>query len=53
MFAVLQRQLWDEGGYIIWGDQDLVDATSRRVRGLTQKRYLPLGGYDFKTVSVT
>lgn len=42
-----QRMLWDEGGYIIWGFRNALDASSTRVRGLFPSVIRPLGYYDF------
>lgn len=42
-WAAVQQQQWDEGGYIVWGGLDNLDAASVRVAGFTPGKYLPLG----------
>jgi peptide/nickel transport system substrate-binding protein len=46
----LQQTLWDEGGYVQWADPQWVDATSATVHGISQARWCPLGGFDFRGV---
>jgi len=53
MFIELQRMLWEEGGYIIWGFNNVLDAYSRNVQGLKASRVRWLGFYDFTDVSMT
>ena len=43
---------YDEGGYIIWGFRQQVDAYGANVQGLEESKYLPLGNYKFSKVSV-
>jgi peptide/nickel transport system substrate-binding protein len=43
----LQQQLWDEGGYIIWGFPNTLDATSSKVKGIVGSVIRPLQYYDF------
>jgi len=45
-----QKMLWDQGGYIIWGFLNNVDATSSKVHGLKPSAVRPLGWYDFTNV---
>jgi peptide/nickel transport system substrate-binding protein len=47
-YADLEQQQWSEGGYLIWGVQDLIDAASSRVQGITPSPNYNLGRYDFK-----
>ena len=42
-WQAVQRQQWEDGGYVIWANVNNVDATSTRVAGITPSRYLPLG----------
>lgn len=49
----LQQQLWNEGGYIIWGQNDTIDATRPNVHGVLPSRYYLLGGCDFKSYWLT
>ena len=43
---------YDEGGLIIWGFRQQVDAYGSNVQGLEPSKYLPLGNYKFSKVSV-
>ena len=47
-----QKIEYDEGGYIIWGFRRQVDGYTATVQGLKPSKYLPLGNYWFKYVSV-
>jgi peptide/nickel transport system substrate-binding protein len=47
-YAELEQQQWAEGGYLIWGVQDLIDAASPRVQGIVPSPYYNLGRYDLK-----
>jgi peptide/nickel transport system substrate-binding protein len=49
IFDDLQRMLWDDSGYIIWGFIKFTDATSRRVQGLVEHPYFNLGAFQFRT----
>jgi peptide/nickel transport system substrate-binding protein len=49
----LQEILWNEGGYIIWGYNSVLDAYSSKVNGLYGGGVRPLGYYDFLNVSLT
>ncbi|HET9422848.1 MAG TPA: ABC transporter substrate-binding protein [Nocardioides sp.] len=43
---------YEEGGLIIWGFRQQVDAYGANVQGLEPSKYLPLGNYKFSKVSV-
>ncbi|MBD3915872.1 ABC transporter substrate-binding protein [Nocardioides hwasunensis] len=43
---------YNEGGYIIWGFRQQVDAYGSTVQGLEPSKYLPLGNYGFRKVSL-
>jgi peptide/nickel transport system substrate-binding protein len=47
-YAKLEQQQWDEGGYIIWGVQNLIDAASPKVQGIVPNPHYNLGRYSFK-----
>jgi peptide/nickel transport system substrate-binding protein len=47
-----QQIEYDEGGLIIWGFRQQVDAFGSNVKGLEPSKYLPLGNYKFNKVSV-
>jgi peptide/nickel transport system substrate-binding protein len=53
LYAEAQRMLYDEGGYIIWGFPNLIDAASTRVKGLKTSSARSLGYYDFLDVTVS
>jgi peptide/nickel transport system substrate-binding protein len=44
----LQVDLYDEGGYVLWGTQQLVDAASPTLRGITPNPLFPLGYFEAK-----
>ena len=43
---------YNEGGLIIWGFRNQIDAYANNVQGLEPSKYLPLGNYRFSKVSV-
>lgn len=47
LWVEAQRMLWDQGGYIIWGFIQYIDATSAKVHGITPSSVRPLGWYTF------
>ena len=47
-----QELEYNEGGYIIWGFRQQVDAFATNVQGLEPSKYLPLGSYKFHKASV-
>lgn len=47
----LQQKMFEEGGYIVWGFPNQIDAYQKYVAGLRKDRTgLPLGGYCFREV---
>jgi peptide/nickel transport system substrate-binding protein len=50
LWVEAQKMLWNQGGYIIWGFLNNVDATSAKVHGLKPSAVRPLGWYDFTNV---
>jgi peptide/nickel transport system substrate-binding protein len=49
-----QMLQWNEGGYIVWGFDNLLDAYSAKLSGFTPaKSGFPLGNYGFKEVGFT
>lgn len=44
----VQRRQWTNGGYIIWGTLDLVDARSAKLKGLVRDSGFALGDLDFR-----
>jgi peptide/nickel transport system substrate-binding protein len=49
-YAEAQKILWDEGGYIIWGFRELLDASSAKVKGIEASTQRNLGYYRFEAV---
>jgi peptide/nickel transport system substrate-binding protein len=49
LYAALQEQLWNEGGYLIWGFFPLLDGLAANVRGAIPNAAQPLSHYDFKS----
>lgn len=47
LYAELQQTLWDQGGYIIWGFLNNVDAVSSQVQGVEPSAVRNLGYYNF------
>ena len=48
LFFELQGEVWNQGGYIIWGFNNWVDAVSAKVQGVVPSPVFALGWYDFK-----
>ncbi len=42
-WATVQKEQYDAGGYLWWGNVDNLDACSSRVRGITPSKYLNMG----------
>ena len=47
-----QKIIWEDGGYIIWGFRDLLDAANVRVKGLAPSSQRNLGYYRFEGISL-
>ncbi|MBB2706728.1 UNVERIFIED_ORG: peptide/nickel transport system substrate-binding protein [Rhizobium esperanzae] len=47
-----QKIIWEDGGYIIWGFRDLLDAANVRVKGLSPSSQRNLGYYRFEGISL-
>lgn len=47
-----QKIIWEDGGYIIWGFRDLLDATNVRVKGMVPSTQRNLGYYRFEGISL-
>jgi peptide/nickel transport system substrate-binding protein len=50
LYYELQKMLWNEGGYIIWGFANFVDAYRKNVQGFRPHVFLSLGYYGFESV---
>jgi peptide/nickel transport system substrate-binding protein len=53
IFFELQEVLWNEGGYIVWGFQPFLDATSAKVHGIVGHPNFALGSYNLKEAWLT
>lgn len=49
-YQELQQEIWEEGGYIIWGFQELLDAAGPSVRGIVPNPQFNLGHFVFADV---
>ena len=52
LMVEVQQQLWDEGGYLIWGFRNNVDVVSNTVQGITPSVVRPLGYYNLRDASL-
>jgi peptide/nickel transport system substrate-binding protein len=48
----VQQSQYDDGGYIVWSNLNLVDAAAKNVRGIVPSSFIYLGGFDFRGVSL-
>jgi peptide/nickel transport system substrate-binding protein len=48
IWAQLQKQQFDQGGYINYGTYDYIDAVSTKVGGLTPSKYLFASGCNLR-----
>jgi peptide/nickel transport system substrate-binding protein len=44
----VQEIQYRQGGYIVWTNQNLVDAVSKQVRGLVPSAFFNLGGWNYR-----
>jgi peptide/nickel transport system substrate-binding protein len=49
-YKALQEEIWEEGGYIIWGFQELIDAAAPYVKGIVPNPQFNLGHFKFADV---
>ena len=47
-WAEIQQDLWDSGGYIVWGFQPWLDAIGNGVNGVVGNGQLPMGAFTFR-----
>src|SRR5262245_33102661 len=48
-FRELQQIQYDEGGYIIWTNINIVDATANDVKGIEPSSFTALGGWNYRS----
>jgi peptide/nickel transport system substrate-binding protein len=46
----VQQRQYDEGGYLLWGNQNLVDAAALNVQGIVPSAFFNLGGWNYRDV---
>ncbi|MGH3585105.1 MAG: ABC transporter substrate-binding protein, partial [Pseudonocardia sp.] len=46
----IQNRQWEEGGYIMWGQADFLDAMAMKVNGLVPNKLANAGNWTFKDV---
>ncbi|MBD0318248.1 MAG: peptide ABC transporter substrate-binding protein, partial [Thermoleophilia bacterium] len=49
----IQEIQYERGGYIVWTNQNLVDAASKRVKGIVPSSFFNLGGWNYRDVYLT
>jgi peptide/nickel transport system substrate-binding protein len=50
MWHDIQQKQYDEGGYIVWANQHLVDAAANYVKGIVPSSFFNLGGWNYRDV---
>jgi peptide/nickel transport system substrate-binding protein len=46
----VQQVQYDQGGYIVWANLDLLDAAANYVKGIVPSAWFNLGGWDYRDV---
>ena len=49
----VQQTQYDEGGYIVWANQNLVDGAAQNVEGIVPSSFFNLGGWNYRDVYLT
>jgi peptide/nickel transport system substrate-binding protein len=49
----IQQIQYDEGGYIVWANQSLVDGAAQNVKGIVPSSFFNLGGWNYRDVYLT
>ena len=49
-WAAVQQTQYDEGGYIVWANQSIVDAAGNNVKGIVPSAFFNLGGWNYRDV---
>jgi len=52
LWGRVQQIQYDEGGYIVWSNQQLVDGASTQVKGLEPSSFFNLGGWNYRDVQL-
>ncbi len=48
LFKQVQQRQLDEGGYIVWANQSLVDGAANYVKGVVPSSFFNLGGWNYR-----
>jgi hypothetical protein len=46
----VQQIQYDEGGYIVWANLEILDAIGNHVRGVEPSAWFNLGGWNYRDV---
>ncbi len=52
LWGRIQQIQYDEGGYIVWTNQQLVDGASTQVKGLEPSSFFNLGGWNYRDIQL-
>jgi peptide/nickel transport system substrate-binding protein len=52
LWGRVQQIQYDEGGYIVWTNQQLVDGASTQVKGLKPSSFFNLGGWNYRDIQL-
>ena len=52
LWGRVQQIQYDEGGYIVWSNQQLVDGASTQVKGLKPSSFFNLGGWNYRDIQL-
>ena len=50
LWTQVQQIQYDEGGYIVWANQNIVDAAATYVQGIVPSAFFNLGGWNYRDV---
>lgn len=52
LWGKIQETQYEQGGYIVWENQQLVDGASTKVKGLKPSSFFNLGGWNYRDVQL-
>ena len=52
LWGRIQQIQYEQGGYIVWSNQQLVDGASTQVKGLKPSSFFNLGGWNYRDVQL-
>jgi peptide/nickel transport system substrate-binding protein len=50
LWKQIQQSQYDDGGYIVWANQNIVDAAGNHVKGIVPSAFFNLGGWNYRDV---